>query len=146
MKRLHYAIPGVLLLCSCFSYGPVATPSPRPGTRVSIRLWPDATDSLAAALGPDVGVVEGIVVRDDSAGLALSVRRTETRRGATSSWNGERFTFPHQSYIAMAERHLSLPGSLLVGGVVVGSVVGLYSAFGNGSSPPAGGGIASGAQ
>lgn len=146
MKRLHYAIPGMLLLCACFSYGPLATPSPRPGTRVSIRLWPDATDSLAAALGPDVGVVEGVVVRDDSAGLALSVRRTETRRGATSSWNGERFTFPHASYIAMAERHLSLPGSLLFGGVVVGSVVGLYSAFGNGSSPPAGGGVTSGAQ
>lgn len=146
MQRLHNAIPGLLLLCGCFSYGPPATPTPRPGSRVSIRLWPDATDSLAAALGPDVGVVEGVVVRDDSAGLALSVRRTETRRGATSSWNGERFTFPHDSYIALAERHLSLPGSLLIGGAVVGSVVGLYSAFGNGSSPPAGGGVVSGAQ
>jgi hypothetical protein len=146
MKRLHNVAPGLLLLCACFSYGPLATPSPRPGTEVSIRLWPDATDSLAAALGPDVGVVEGVVVRDDSAGLALSVRRTETRRGVTSSWNGERFTFPHQSYIALAERHLSLPGSLLFGGAVVGSVVGLYSAFRNGTSPPAGGGVTSGAQ
>jgi hypothetical protein len=135
MQRLHSTIPGLLLLCGCFSYGPLATPTPRPGARVSIRLWPDATDSLAAALGPDVGVVEGVVVRDDSAGLALSVRRT-----------GERFTFPHGSYIALAERHLSLPGSLLIGGVVVGSVVGLYSAFGNGSGSPAGGGVVSGVQ
>ncbi len=113
---------------------------------MSIRLWPDAADSLAAALGPDIVVVEGVVVRDDSAGLALSVRRTETRRGGTSSWNGERFTFPHNSYIALTERHLSLPGSVLFGGAVVGSVVGLYSAFRNGASPPAGGGVVSGAQ
>ena len=146
MKRLHNAIPGLLLLCGCFSYGPPARPSPQPGTRVSIRLWPDATDSLAAALGTDVGVVEGVVVRDDSAGLALSVRRTETRRGVTSSWNGERFTFPHQSYIALAERHLSLPGSLLFGGAVVGGVVGLYSAFRSGTSTPVGAGVTSGAQ
>jgi hypothetical protein len=146
MKRLHNLAPGLLLLCACFSYGPPATPSPRPGTRVSIRLWPDATDSLAAALGPDVGVVEGVVVTDDSVGLALSMRRTETRRGVTSRWSGERFTFPHDSYIALAERRLSLPGSLLVGGVVVGRVVGLYSAFGNGASQAPGGGATSGAQ
>ncbi len=146
MPRLHSAIPGLLLLCGCFSYGPSATPSPQTGAQVSIRLWPGAADSLAAALGPDIAVVEGTVVRDDSAGLALSVRRTETRRGVASSWNGERFTFPHNSYVALAERRLSLPGSLLLGGAVVGSVVGLYSAFRNGSSPPAGGGVVSGAQ
>jgi len=146
MKRLHTAIPGVLLLCACFSYGPPGTLSPQPGARVSLRLWPDAADSLAAALGPDVGIVEGIVVRDDSAGLALSVRRTETRRGLTSRWNGERFTFQHGSYVALAERRLSLPGSLLLGGVVVGGVVGLYSAFGNGTDRSAGGGVTGGNQ
>lgn len=144
--RFRYIPPGLLLVSACFSYAPLTRPSPRPGTRVSIRLWPDAADSLASALGPDVGVVEGVVVRDDSAGLALAVHRTETRAGATSSWNGERFTFPHDSYIALAERHLSLPGSLLVGGVVVGSVVGLYSAFGNGAAPVAGGSVTSGSQ
>jgi hypothetical protein len=146
MKRLHSVVPALLLLGACFSYGPPATPSPLPGTRVSLRLWPDETDSLAAALGPDVAVVEGIVVRDDSAGLALSVRHTETRRGLTSTWNGERFTFRHGSYVALAERRLSLPGSLLLGGAVVGGVVGLYSAFGNGSSQQAGGGVTTGNQ
>jgi hypothetical protein len=63
-----------------------------------------------------------------------------------STWKGERFTFPHGSYIALAERRLSLPGSLLVGGVVVGGVVGLYSAFGNGAGQAGAGGVTSGAQ
>jgi hypothetical protein len=146
MKRPHNVAPGLLLLCACFSYGPPATPSPRPGTRVSLRLWPDAADSLAPALGPDVGVVEGVVVRDDSAGLALSVRRTETGRGVTSRWNGERFTFPHYSYLALAERRVALPGSLLLGGVALGSLVGLYLAFGNGASSQLGGGVTSGSR
>ena len=146
MQRRHAAMPGLLLLCACFSYGPPATPSPRTGARVSLRLFPDAADSLASALGPEVGVVEGVVVKDDSAGLALSVRRTETRRGLTSTWNGERFTFRHGSYLALAERRLSLPGSLLLGGVLVGGVVGLYSAFGNGTERTAGGTVTGGSQ
>jgi hypothetical protein len=146
MKPLHTAIPGVLLLCACFNYGPPGTPSPRPGARVSLRLFPDAADSLAPELGPDVGVVEGVVVRDDSVGLAISVRRTETRRGLISTWNGERFTFRHGSYLSLAERRLSLPGSLLLGGAVVGGVVGLYSAFGNGSERATGGGVTGGNQ
>jgi len=136
----------LLLLGACFGYGPPGTPSPRPGSRVSLRLWPDAAESLASALGPDVRFVEGVVLGDDSAGLALSVRRTETRQGVASRWNGERFTFPHDSYGALAERRLSVPGSLLFGGALLGGVVAIRTAFGNGTNHSVGGGIPSGTQ
>jgi hypothetical protein len=113
---------------------------------VSIRLFKAVTDSLTLVLGPDVVYVEGVVVRDDSAGLVLAVSRVEGRGPGSSTWSGERFTFPHGVYADVQERHLSLPGTVLVGGLAVGAVAVLYGAFGAPSSPSQSGGFSGGAQ
>lgn len=139
-------LPVLLLLGACYSYSPPRGPTPAPGTHVSIRLFKAVTDSLTLVLGPDVVYVEGVVVRDDSAGLVLAVNRVEGRGPGSSTWSGERFTFPHGVYADVQERHLSLPGTVLVGGLAVGAVAVLYGAFGAPTSPSQGGGLSGGTQ
>ncbi len=139
-------LPLALILAACYSYGPPRGPAPAPGSRVSLRLFRAASDSLALVLGPGVLFVEGVVVRDDSAGLVLAVTRVEGREASASLWSGERFTFPHGVYTDVQERHLSLPGTMLAGGLAVGAVVVMYSAFGTPASNSPGGGITGSTQ
>lgn len=134
-------LPVMLLLGACYTYSPSRGATPEPGAHVSIHLYRDAADSLALELGPGVVYVEGVVVGDDSTGLQLAVSRVDGAGAGGTAWTGERFTFPHGLYGGVQERHLSLPGTVLLGGLAVGGVVALYSAFG---SPPASSGPQSG--
>jgi len=136
-------LPGTLLLGGCYSYGPPRGPAPEPGAHVSIRLSADATRDLALKIGPGVAYVEGVVLADDSAGLHVAVTRVEGGGGSlVTPWTGEQFTFPHDTYLSLEERHLSVPATFLVGGLAVGAVVGLREAFfgtgGTANSPPGG--------
>jgi len=139
-------LPLALFLGACYSYGAPHGPAPAPGSHVSLRLFKAATDSLALVLGPGVVYVEGVVVRDDSAGLVLAVKRVEGREARSSLWSGERVTFPHGVYAEVQERRLSLPGTVLVGGLAVGAVVVMYGAFGTPASNSQGGGITGSTQ
>jgi hypothetical protein len=124
-------ISGLLLVSSCYSYGPPPSVAPEAGTHVSIRLSSDATRDLALLIGPGVVYVEGVVLGDDSAGLHLAIRHVEGRGGgSSSSWTGEPFTFAHNSYVSLEVRHLSVPGTVLLGGLGVAAVVAMTQAFG----------------
>ena len=133
-------LAGTLFIGGCYTYGAPRGPAPAPGTHVSIHLSRDATSDLALQLGPGVSFVEGVVLADDSAGLHLAVSRVEGRGGAPETpWTGERFTFPHDTYLSLEERHLSLPAMILTGGLAVGAVVAIHQAFNGGgtaNSPP----------
>jgi len=135
-------LPGLLFLGACYAYGPPRGPVPAAGTHVSIRLSGDAARDLALELGPGVSYVEGLVIADDSAGLHLAVSRVEGRGDVETPWTGERVTFAHNTYLSLEERHLSVPGTLLMGGLAVGAVVALREAFfgtgGTANSPPGG--------
>jgi hypothetical protein len=136
------AVSGQLLVSGCYSYGALRSVAPERGTHVSIRLSSDATRDLALQIGPGVTYVEGVVLGDDSAGLHVAVSHVGGKAGgSTSDWSGERFTFPHDSYLSLEVRHLSVPGTMLVGGLSVAAVVAMSHAFGTGgaaNSPPTG--------
>jgi hypothetical protein len=124
-------VSGVLLLSACYTYRALHGPVPASGSHVSLRLSSDASRQFALQLGPGVSYIEGVVLADDSAGLHVAVSRVEAGGGGGSEtpWVGERFTFPHEAYLSVEERHLSLPGTLFVGGLAVGAVVALTEAF-----------------
>jgi hypothetical protein len=128
------ALTGLLLLGGCYSYRTARGPVPDPGSHVSIRLSRDASTTLASELGPGVVYVEGVILSDDSAGLRLAVRRIEKAGDLDAQWSGEIVTFPHDSYLSMEERKLNLPGTMLFGGLAVGAMVALHSAFGEGTT------------
>ncbi len=117
------------LLSGCYTYAPTHGPGPTRGSHVALRLSSDASRELALELGPGVSYVEGVVVADDSAGLHVAISRVEGREALETSWVGEEFTFPHSTYLTLEERHLSVPGTLFVGGLAVGAVFALTEAF-----------------
>ena len=96
---------------------------------MSIRLSSDASRDLALQLGPGVSSVDGVVLADDSGGLRVAVTGVQGRNGSETRWIGEPFTFPHEKYLSLVERHLNVPGTLLMGALAVGAVVGLREAF-----------------
>jgi hypothetical protein len=133
-QRNTMALTGLLLLAGCYSYKTAHGPAPDPGSHVSIHLSRDASTTLAPELGPGVVFVEGVVLGDDSAGLRLGVRKIQKAGSVDAEWSGEVVTFPHDSYLSMDEKKLNVPGTVLFGGLAVGAMYVLHSAFNEGST------------
>jgi hypothetical protein len=126
-------LAAALLLGACYSYtaaGPVATVSPKIGTRVALTLTPAGVAILGGQLGPQATFVEGDVLETDSTTLRLNVRRVEDSRRIGTEWNGEQVTVPREAIASVTERRLSIGATAILGGLAVGGVIGAYAAFG----------------
>jgi hypothetical protein len=135
----------MLLLAGCYTYRPLANTAPPPGQRVSAQLTTEGSRDLTGQIGPEVLHVEGQVVRADSAGLDLDVLEIESVRGIRSTWHGEHVRLPREAVAGLQERRLSIGGTTLLGGVVVGGLYAMYQLLGGeslfeGSSGQAGSG------
>ncbi len=77
---------------ACYSYNPLTTPSPEPGSYVAVKLTDAGSQELARYLGPTVFVVRGRYVGDTAAGIVGRTRRhdpglhAERRRHAAGTW------------------------------------------------------------
>jgi hypothetical protein len=123
---LGYAV----MLVGCYTYRPLATTEPVQGSRVSAQLTGQGSVDMASQIGPDVLHVEGDVVAADSNGLELVVREIESFRGIRSDWQGEHVKIPRQALAGMQERRLSVGGTGLMGGVIVGGLYAIYRVLG----------------
>ncbi|MEA2712058.1 MAG: hypothetical protein QOK27_19 [Gemmatimonadales bacterium] len=117
-------------VCGCYTYRPLITPEPVPGTRVSAQLTAEGSRDLSGQVGPAVEHVEGNVLRVDSAGIQLSVRQVEGFRGIENDWNGEPVLIPRTAVAGWQQRRLSLGGTGFVGGLVLGGVYAMYRLLG----------------
>src|SRR5262249_42768628 len=64
----------------------------------------------------------------------LGVRKIQKAGDVDAEWSGEVVTFPHGSYLSMEEKKLNVPGTVLFGGLAVGAMYVLHSAFNEGST------------
>ncbi|HET8622481.1 MAG TPA: hypothetical protein VFM14_02870 [Gemmatimonadales bacterium] len=123
------ALLAVLFTGGCYSYQPVQSVLPSPGTRVNLTLTEQAVAEYSHRLGPQATYIEGNIIQADSAGVRLGIVRVEDARRTGTDWRGEEFTFPRESIARMTERRLSVGATAIVGGLALGSVVGAYLAF-----------------
>jgi hypothetical protein len=138
----------VCLVLGCYTYRPLGTVQPSPGTRVSAQLTDGGARDLSGQVGPNVEHVEGDVVAVDSAGVQLAVRQIENTRGIQSDWNGEKVTVPAAAVSGWQERRLSVGGTSFLGGLVAGGLYAMYRLLGGpglisgrgGGTGPGGGG------
>jgi hypothetical protein len=128
MSRLH--LVGALLLAGCYTYRPLVDPEPTPGQRVSAQLTTEGSRDLTGQIGPEVLHVEGQVIRADSSGLDLEVLEIESYRGIRSDWHGEQVRLPREVVAGLQERRLSVGGTTLLGGVVLGGLYAVYRILG----------------
>lgn len=128
------ALAAISFLGACYSYRPVDTVSPNPGTRISLTLTPEGVAALALQLGPQATYVEGDLLRADSTGLLLAVRRVEDPRRTGTEWKGEQVTIPREAIASARERRFSIGATAIASGLAVGGVIGAYAAFGTSGS------------
>ena len=121
---------GTILLNGCYTYRPLSTPQPSPGTRVSAELTDDGARELSGQLGPQVEHVEGDVLAVDSNGVQLAVRQVETNRGNQVDWKGEKVIIPRAAVSGLQQHQLSVGGTGFMGGLVVGALYGMYQLLG----------------
>jgi hypothetical protein len=123
---------------ACYSYNPLTTPSPEPGSSVAVRLTDAGSQELAPYLGPTVFVVRGRYLGDSAGGIVVSVTSVELQRGDELSWAGERVTLANSQIASLDVRRLAKGRSLLLAGVSAGGLVATTLAFtlnGGGTQP-----------
>ena len=125
-------VVSMLLLAGCYTYRPLENPAPPPGERVSAQLTTEGSQRLTGQIGPEVLHVEGDVVSADSAGLDLDVIEVESIRGIRSDWHGEHVRLPREAVAGLQQRRLSVGGTTLLGGAIVGGLYAMYQLFGGG--------------
>jgi hypothetical protein len=130
MKHFAVLAAGTILLSGCYTYRPLATSQPEPGTRVSAELTDDGARQLSGQLGPQVEHVEGDVLVVDSNGVQLAVRQVQTNRGNQVDWSGEKVIIPNVAVSGWQRHQLSVGGTGVMGGLLVGVLYGMYQLFG----------------
>ncbi len=128
--RTRFVLGAAMSLAACYTYRPLSTPAPEPGTRVSAQLTGQGSRDLAGQIGPDVLHVEGEVVEADSGGVGLVVREIESYRGIRSDWQGEQVRLPRAAVAGIQERKLSPGGTGLMGGVIAAGLYAIYRVMG----------------
>jgi hypothetical protein len=129
-SRQGLALLVSFFLCGCYTYRPLISPEPVPGTRVSAELTDEGSQALSGTIGPAVEHVEGEVLRVDSAGIELSVLQVESFRGNQSDWTGEPVLLPRIAVAGWQQRRLSVGGTGFVGGLVLGGLYAMYRLLG----------------
>jgi hypothetical protein len=124
------SVAGLVVLAACYTYRPLADPTPSPGRRVSAQLTTEGSRDLTGEIGPEVLHVEGDVLSSDSSGMNLEVREIESFRGFRSDWHGEHVRLPRQAVAGLQERKLSVGGTTLLSGALVGGLYVMYKLLG----------------
>ncbi|HEU4563737.1 MAG TPA: hypothetical protein VFS05_03770 [Gemmatimonadaceae bacterium] len=141
--RALVSIVVALTTTGCYTYTPVAAPTPAPGTSVQAQLTDQGTRSLGNLLGFGVVEVRGDVANASPDSLTISVQAVRLGNGVENFWQGERVTLDRSLISRVSERTFSLKKTLLTGAGFVAVAIAAGSALGGssgGGGPAPGGG------
>jgi hypothetical protein len=123
------ALIGAYLTAGCYSYLPITSVTPAPGTSVGVTLTDVGTAELEPYLGTNVFIVRGSFVRADEQGVFLSVATVETRLGDWHAWAGETVRIPTADVASMRVRRFARGRTLLLAAVGVAGIAATTAAF-----------------
>lgn len=141
--RTFGLIAGLFLTAGCYSYSPLTTPDPEPGTYLAVTLTDAGSDELARSLGPAAFIVRGRYLSSDERGMLISITSIETKQGFANPWAGETVAVPDHAVASLDVRRFAKGRSFLLAGVGAGGLVATTLAFsllGGGTTPNPGGG------
>ena len=122
--RLGVAFVILPVLAGCYTYVPVATLQPVPGTKLSLVLNDEGRSQTARQVGPYTMRVEGQLLQATDADYVLAVTDVVDIRGARSRWTGETVPLPRSFVMSTYEKRFSRTRTfLLVGAVTAGFLV-----------------------
>ncbi|HEV8265810.1 MAG TPA: hypothetical protein VGQ06_12755 [Gemmatimonadales bacterium] len=109
-------------VAACYTYVPLLTPAPAPGTKVSLVLSDQGRYEAAPQVGPYAVRVEGAVVQSTESDYILQVTDVVDIRGARNKWAGETVPLRRSYVVTGYERRFSRGRTAFL-------VAGLASAF-----------------
>jgi len=122
-RWLVVALSAALMGTACYTYTPLATPDPAPGTQVSLVLSDQGRVGMGPRIGQGVARVDGAVVGASDTAYVLSVSDILGINGSRSPWAGETVEV-RRAYISNSlERRFSRSRTLLVSGGAAVAVV-----------------------
>jgi hypothetical protein len=127
VSRGFAAIGFLPLLAGCYSYIPIATLEPAPGTNVSLVLSDEGRLQSYRQIGPYAVRGEGALVQATPDDFTLAVSDVIDIRGTHSKWTGEAVSLP-RSYVTMTyQKQFSRSKTVLIAAAALGSIVALIA-------------------
>jgi hypothetical protein len=122
-RRLTVAIGFLPVLAGCYTYTPIATLQPAPGTNLSLVLSDEGRMQSMRQVGPYAMRIEGELLQATSDDLVLAVSDVVDIRGTRSKWTGESVSLP-RSYVMMTyQKQFSRSKTVLLATAVAGGIV-----------------------
>jgi hypothetical protein len=121
-QRLAVAIGVLPVLAGCYSYTPIATLQPAPGTNLSLVLSDEGRMQSMRQVGPYAMRIEGELVQATSDDLVLAVSDVVDIRGTHSKWTGESVSLP-RSFVSMTyQKQFSRSRTTILAAAVAGGI------------------------
>jgi hypothetical protein len=144
-RPLAVGIGFLPFLAGCYTYTPISTLQPAPGTNLSLVLSDEGRMQSMRQVGPYAMRIEGELLEATPADLVVAVTDVVDIRGTRSKWAGESVSLP-RSYVLMTyQKQFSRSKTVLLATAVAGGIIAIIAGrnllgFGgsgdNGSTPP----------
>ncbi len=122
MQRLAAALCAVAGV-GCYTYTPLATPDPVPGTQVSLVLSDQGRVGMGPSVGPGVARVDGAIVGASDTAYVVSVSDIRGINGTRSPWVGETVQVQRAYVSNSLQRRFSRGRTFIVAGGAAAAVV-----------------------
>jgi hypothetical protein len=127
MRRTALALTFLPLLAACYSYTPIATLQPAPGTNLSLVLSDEGRMQSARQVGPYAMRIEGELLQATPDDLVLAVSDVVDIRGARSKWTGEPVSLPRSYVMTTYQKQFSRSRTTLLAAAVAGGIVAIIA-------------------
>ena len=108
------------LLVGCYTLQPTGRVVPDVGRQVGLSLNDAGRAALGGTMGPEIDVIEGLLVEKDSADYLLAVSSVRLLRGGEQRWNGERIHIKSEYVTSAYERRFSRERTVIMGAIGLG--------------------------
>jgi hypothetical protein len=132
MRSLVALISASCFFVACYAYTPIQQALTPPAGVVRLTLTPSYYSQSFGSLGSQVAAVEGEVRAVDDSSVTISVTEVARTSADDETLHGESVTIPKQAIAGFARRHVDVPRSLALTGIIVGGAIWLAAALGNG--------------
>lgn len=123
MRRLSLIV-AAMVLAGCYTLQPLSTASaPVVGMELALELTDGGRVALTPLMGPDVDLVQGVLLERDTSSYLLAVSQVRLLRSAgVQLWSAEKVRIEVAHVRSLSERRLSRARSLIAGAAGVGGL------------------------
>jgi len=126
-RWLTVAIGFLPVLAGCYTYTPIATLQPAPGTNLSLVLSDEGRMQSMRQVGPYAMRIEGELLQATPADLVLAVSDVVDIRGIHSKWTGESVSLPRSYVMTTYQKQFSRSKTVLLATAVAGGIAAIIA-------------------